>query len=164
MAKDRCHDGCGGDSTGSQALDQTAVSKQDADANASSKQIHPSNLNAPVRVLSPGDNGKVEQSNVSGADALAVNLNKTDQDAEQNQSGSGEMARNRCHDSCGGDSTGIQALGQTAVNKQHADADAESKQIGASNVNAPVRVGSKGDNGKVEQSQRVQRGSAGRAT
>ncbi len=136
----RCTSSCDGGSSGTQALGQDASNKQDADADASSTQIHPSNVNAPVRVLSPGDNGKVEQSNVSSADALAGNLNKTEQSGEQNQYGHGH-----------GDSTAIQALGQSATNKQDADADASSKQIGASNVNAPVRVGSNGDNGKVEQ-------------
>ena len=140
--------------SGTQALGQDASNKQDANADASSTQIHPSNVNAPVRVLSPGDNGKVEQSNVSSADALAVNLNKTEHSGEQNQYGSGHSApAPRCEHGCDGhgDSTAIQAIGQSATNKQNADADASSKQIGASNVNAPVRVLSEGDNGKVDQ-------------
>jgi hypothetical protein len=154
LSSDRCKSSCDGGSSGTQAIGQDASNKQDANADASSTQIHPSNVNAPVRVLSPGDNGKVEQSNVSSADALAVNLNKTEQSGEQNQYGSGHSApAPRCEYGCDGhgDSTGIQALGQSATNKQDANANADSKQIGASNVNAPVRVGSEGDNGKVEQ-------------
>jgi len=154
LLSSRCTSSCDGGSSGTQALGQDASNKQDANADASSTQIHPSNVNAPVRVLSPGDNGKVEQSNVSSADALAVNLNKTEQSGEQNQYGSGHSApAPRCEHGCDGhgDSTAIQALGQSATNKQNADADASSKQIGASNVNAPVRVGSEGDNGKVDQ-------------
>jgi hypothetical protein len=152
LLSSRCTSSCDGGSSGTQAIGQDASNKQDADADASSTQVHPSNVNAPVRVLSPGDNGKVEQSNVSSADALAVNLNKTEQSGEQNQYGSGPSASAPgCECDGHGDSTAIQALGQSASNKQDADADASSTQIGASNVNAPVRVGSEGDNGKVEQ-------------
>ena len=153
LSGDRCQCG-GGDSTGIQAVGQDASNRQSADASASSTQIHPSNVNTPVRVLSPGDNGKVEQANVSDATAVAGNLNTTDQSAEQNQYGSTESApAPRCEYGCDGhgDSTGIQAVGQSASNKQDANANADSQQTGASNVNAPVRVGSEGDNGKVEQ-------------
>ena len=152
MSGDRCHSSCDGGSTGIQALGQSAINKQDADADASSTQIHPSNVNAPVRVLSPGNDGKVEQANVSSAEALAGNANKTEQSAEQSQGGGHESAAPRCDRGCGDHSgTAIQALGQEAYSDQKADADASSKQIGASNVNAPVRVGSEGDGGSVQQ-------------
>ena len=151
----RCEYGCDGhgDSTAIQALGQSAANKQDADADASSKQIGASNVNAPVRVGSEGDNGKVEQANVSSADAVAGNLNKTEQSGEQNQGGGlMEAAAPRCDYGCGDHSgTAIQALGQQAYSDQKADADASSKQTGASNVNAPVREGSDGDNGSVKQ-------------
>ena len=153
LSNDRCHSSCDGGSTGIQALGQTAVNKQDADADASSTQIHPSNVNTPVRVGSPGDDGKVEQANVSSAVALAGNANKTEQSAEQSQGGGREAATPRCDQGCGdhSDGTAIQALGQAAYSDQKADADATSKQTGASNVNAPVRVGSQGDGGSVHQ-------------
>ena len=82
-----------------------------------------------MREGSDGGNGSVHQVNASGASALALNLNDTDQSAEQDQSGPGH-------------GTAIQALGQDAGNKQHADADATSEQICPVNLNAPVSVGS----------------------
>jgi len=142
------HDGapapCGCDhaqpATGVQAIGQEAKSHQDANADATSKQIGATNVNAPVRVLSPGDDGEVSQSNASFAGALAANTNATGQFAQQAQGGLGSGA------------VGIQAIGQRAVNDQDADADAESIQIGATNINAPVRVFSPGGGGDVSQS------------
>ena len=147
---------CNCDSHGApaiQALAQKAVNKQDASADATSEQIHPSNVNAPVRVGSPGDNGSVEQSNVSFAGAAAGNANRTTQDASQDQGSGGPLlSRDRFSYSCGQSSDpAIQALGQVAYSNQKADSSAYSKQDGASNVNAPVRTGSYGDNGSVEQ-------------
>lgn len=143
-----------GGGSGTQAAEQSAYNDQKASADAESKQIHPTNQNIGVRVLSPGDNGSVKQTNASGAVALAGNENETTQDASQQQGGHDMRPSKDSKDSCCKDhgSTGIQALGQSAVNKQDASADATSKQIHPSNVNAPVRVGSPGDNGSVEQS------------
>jgi hypothetical protein len=188
--------GAGG---GSQAVGQAAKNDQNADADATSVQHHPSNVNAPTRVLSPGDGGKVEQSNTSAAKSAALNANKTVQKAAQDQGGeqpasdsgqkaaqdqggeqpAGEGGQKAAQDrggeqpagegsppSCGCDhapsppcgcdhaqpATGIQAVGQKAVNEQSADADAKSVQVGAKNVNAPVRVLSPGKDGDVSQS------------
>ena len=104
-------------------------------------------MNAPVRADSKGDNGKVEQLNASGAEALAFNVNHTDQDAEQEQGGSGH-------------GTAIQALGQSAGNKQHADADAESEQICPVNLNAPVYEGTS-DHKKKSKDKRASKASKG---
>jgi hypothetical protein len=52
----------------------------------------------------------------------------------------------------GGGGGGSQAVGQQAANDQTAHSDANSEQDHPSNVNAPVRVHSKGDGGDVEQS------------
>jgi hypothetical protein len=67
----------------------------------------------------------------------AGNLNLTDQSAAQQQAG--------------GLGTGVQAIGQKAGNYQDADSSATSTQSGASNTNAPVRIGSPGGGGAVEQ-------------
>ena len=50
---------------------------------------------------------------------------------------------------------GIQAIGQDAKSDQDATAASAALQSGASNTNTPVRVGSKGDDGDVSQSNSV---------
>jgi hypothetical protein len=128
----------GGDckcSHGKQLIGQSADSDQDAAAIAATFQVKPSNTNAPVRVLSKGDDGDVEQENEASSSATAANLNGTKQDATQTQSGSG-----------------LQVIGQAAKNEQDAFALGLTFQVGASNENAPVRVLSKGDGGSVSQS------------
>ena len=130
-----------GGAGGEQGVYQEAGSKQDADADADTKQIKPTNENVNVRIGSPGSNGDVNQTNAAGSGAIAGNLNLTDQTADQAQGdGCG------CH---GG--TGVQAVEQGAWNDQEADANAETKQIGASNSNTPVRIGSSGADGNVTQ-------------
>ena len=122
-----------------QSIGQTALSGQSADADATSTQIKPTNTNISVRVLSPGDDGAVTQSNTSTADATAGNVNETTQLAGQLQAG-------------GGGGTAVQEIGQEALNLQKADADAESTQIKPTNTNISVRVLSPGDTGDVTQS------------
>jgi hypothetical protein len=113
---------------------QLAGSDQDAGAAAGTAQEHPTNSNTSVRVLSPGDEGDVSQTNEATSDATATNLNATEQSADQTQGGSG-----------------LQAIGQSAENEQDALAIALTTQEGASNENAPVRVLSEGDGGDVTQ-------------
>ena len=63
---------------GSQSADQTAVNTQVipiAVAPATSVQTLPVNLNLPVRIASPGDDGHVRQSNSAPATAEATNVN-----------------------------------------------------------------------------------------
>jgi len=127
---------------GEQAVGQSAETGQHADADATSKQVNPSNSNISVRIHSPGDDGDVSQSNSSKAGALAGNASETTQAAEQDQGGGGKC--------CSGD--GVQAVGQEAATFQKADADAKSEQYNPSNSNISVRIGSKGDNGSVTQS------------
>ena len=147
----------GGGGAAVQEIGQEALNLQKADADAESTQIKPTNTNISVRVLSPGDNGDVTQSNDSSATADAGNENSTDQKALQLQfAGGGNHAPavpsscnsscapppDHCSDPCHDDGgIGIQAIGQKAVNIQDADADAKSFQWGASNLNAPVSVG-----------------------
>jgi hypothetical protein len=121
---------------GEQLIGQFAGSEQEAAAISATVQEKPSNENAPVRVLSHGDDGDVEQSNDASSHATAGNLNATKQSADQTQAGG----------------SGIQAIGQSASNAQDAFALGLTVQQGASNENAPVRVLSHGDGGSVTQS------------
>ena len=124
--------GSGSDYT--QIAGQAADNHQSADADATAVQVKPENTASSIRVLSPGDDGDVTQSNSTTAIAAALNLNKTDQLIDQSQAGSGH----------GSDS--LQVAGQGAWSWQDADADATAVQLGAKNEYAPVRVGS--PNGK----------------
>ena len=133
--------GYGSDST--QVAGQAASNKQDADADATAVQLKPSNTNQSIRVLSPGNDGDVSQSNSTTAVAAALNANKTHQSIDQSQTGRGH----------GG--SYLQVAGQGAWSKQDADAGAAAFQFGASNENAPIREGSPGGSGSVEQSNDV---------
>jgi GTP cyclohydrolase II len=132
---------------GEQAVGQVAETIQKARSRAESVQEKPSNSNISVRIHSPGDDGDVEQSNNSFADSAAGNKAATTQAVEQQQGG-GEEAKSKC---CKGGS-GVQAVGQDAKTIQKAESDAKSVQEHATNENIPVRIGSEGDNGSVEQS------------
>jgi hypothetical protein len=132
---------------GEQAVGQVAETIQKAKSQATSVQEKPSNSNISVRIHSPGDDGDVEQSNNSFAGSAAGNKAETTQAVEQQQGG-GEEAKSKC---CKGGS-GVQAVGQEAKTIQKAESDATSVQEHASNENIPVRIGSKGDNGSVSQS------------
>ena len=137
----------GGDAV--QVIGQSNDNHQKAESDATSKQVKPSNDNISVRVLSPGDDGDVKQSNSSKAGAYSGNANSTDQRAAQRVGGvAAPLERCGCKD----DDLVIQAIGQANGNSQHADADATSKQVGAENLNLPVRVLSRGHGGAVEQS------------
>jgi hypothetical protein len=126
-----------------QVAGQEASNDQDADADATAVQVKPSNANDSIRVLSKGDDGDVSQSNSTTAIAAALNFNKTDQSIDQSQGGGGH----------GG--SYLQVAGQGAWSKQDADAGATAVQFGASNENTPIREGSKGGSGSVEQSNDV---------
>ena len=126
------------DPVSGQLAEQVAGNLQSAESNANSTQINPTNTNINVRVLSPGDDGDVTQSNESAAKSFAGNSNDTAQTVDQTQSGAGGV--------------GIQESGQKAGNAQFADSNAESTQINPTNRNINVRVLSEGDNGSVNQS------------
>ena len=137
--------GCKGDVL--QLIGQANRNKQSANADATSKQVKPSNSNIAVRVLSPGNDGHVKQSNSSKATAMSGNTNATDQKATQNAGGPSMAERCGCN---GG--LVLQATGQLNSNEQQADADATSTQVAPSNTNIPVRVLSPGYGGNVDQS------------
>jgi hypothetical protein len=146
----------GGDckcSGGTQAIGQDAKNEQAAGAISLAAQLpgrghdcrcdksgggSGGNSHSPVRVDSSGGGGKVEQSNTVASGATALNLNSTKQEAGQGQSGGG-----------------IQAVGQEAESTQGALAVSLAGQIGASNSSSPVRVDSRGDDGRLKQSNTV---------
>jgi len=136
------YDKSGHGSDYTQVAGQEASNHQDADAHATAVQLKPSNTNESIRVLSPGNDGDVSQSNSTTAVAAALNLNKTDQSIDQSQAGSGHGSY-------------LQVAGQGAWSKQDADAGATALQFGASNENKPIRVGSPGGGGSVDQSNDV---------
>lgn len=133
-----------GSGAGSQTIGQSASNEQSAAALSATKQENPSNSNISVRVLSPGDDGSVSQSNVASSNATAGNANGTKQTADQTQAGGS--------DSCKCGSAGTQVIGQSADNHQGALAASLTEQKGASNENISVRVLSPGSNGSVSQS------------
>lgn len=141
-----------------QEAGQKAVNDQSADSRADSTQVKPTNRNISVRVLSPGDDGDVSQSNESAAKSYAVNENRLGQAIRQAQDGSRCCSHEEHGDrkdsdpKCCVGSVGIQAAGQHAYSTQDAESSAESKQYKPENNALSVRVLSKGDDGDVTQS------------
>ncbi len=125
---------------GTQAAGQEAQNWQDAHSQASSDQTDPTNINAPVSILSNVTNGPVDQNNNSTATSKASNKNDTDQSSTQSQTGGGLPWL-----------LGIQAAGQLAQSVQTADSSASSTQSDPTNVNAPVSTLSNVTNGPVDQ-------------
>jgi len=121
---------------GVQTAGQTATSAQQAAAASEATQTNPSNTNISVRVLSPGNDGSVTQTNSVDSNASANNSNSADQGASQSQGSGG----------------GIQNADQSAGNAQLAAALSTAAQYGATNTNTPVSVLSPGNGGTVSQS------------
>jgi epidermal growth factor receptor substrate 15 len=136
-----------GGGSGVQSAIQNAGTEQGANAASSAKQVDPSNTNVSVRILSPGDNGDVTQSNGVSSSANASNTASTTQSATQDPVGPS------CP--CGGSSPSVQAIGQSSWTGQNAYGASSATQVGASNTNYPVRIGSYGDDGNVTQSNGV---------
>ena len=76
-----------GDQGAGQAAGQSAGSGQSASGYGGAYQAGPTNSAGSIRVLSPGDNGELTQSNSSTAGAIAANGNKTTQGVDQSQIG-----------------------------------------------------------------------------
>ena len=112
---------------------QSATNDQTADSTATSTQDHPSNTNISVRIMSPGDDGSVTQTNDSSAKSAAGNKNKHDPVRRP--------VRRRGPDREAGRRQ--QAVGGLLTRR--------STQDHPSNVNIPVRIYSDGDNGSVKQ-------------
>jgi hypothetical protein len=135
-----------------QVLGQKAVNGQEAGSRATSEQDGASNDNSPVRIKSPGGDGDVTQSNLSGAFSAAANQNDTTQNASQNAGGPwGPVVREEGCGSCAGHGATVQGIGQWASSEQSADSSADSTQTGACNTNSPVRIKSRGEDGDVTQ-------------
>ena len=129
--------------SGIQTAQQAAGTDQVAAALSAANQINPSNSNVAIRVLSPGSNGSVNQSNNAASSANAGNAASTTQSGSQSQAGS----------SCGcSGSTPVQTSDQRASTDQTAAALSGATQIDPSNSNVSIRVLSPGDGGSVTQS------------
>ena len=118
-------------------IGQQAETEQAAFAASAAIQLGASNDASPVRVLSPGSDGNVSQSNNALSLAAAGNEASTTQDASQTAGGGGLQ---------------IQVLGQQSETEQAAIAASLAAQFGASNTADPVRVLSPGGGGNVNQS------------
>jgi hypothetical protein len=124
-----------------QALGQESSTEQDAFAASLAAQLGASNDASPVRVLSPGGGGSVNQANVAGSSALGANAGTTTQDGRQSIAGS----------PCGCGSLPIQVAGQSATTEQAAAALSAALQAHPSNHASPTRVWSPGGSGSVWQ-------------
>ncbi len=146
----------GGTGTDVQTANQSAANEQGAAAASAAKQDKPKNVNISVRVLSPGDDGSVSQTNSVSSSAKAKNDNDTRQSIDQDPSAKSKDSRDRKDgNDCGCSGSDVQTATQGAESKQGALALSEAKQFGASNVNTPIRVGSYGNDGSVRQSNDV---------
>jgi hypothetical protein len=134
---------------GSQTVSQTAGNDQWSAAAAAAAQTNPTNENVSVRVLSPGNDGPVTQTNSVDATANSSNSNATTQTADQEQLASGA---NCCP---AAPALGVQTIDQNAASEQASAALALANQEGATNTNYPVRVWSEGDAGPVSQTNSV---------
>jgi hypothetical protein len=121
---------------GVQSSQQDASTDQTAIAASSATQVAPSNSNISVRVLSPGNDGAVSQSNKASSSADASNSAATTQGSSQTGSGS----------------AGVQSSTQGADTKQGSLAESSATQIHPENSNVSVRVLSPGNGGSVSQS------------
>jgi trimeric autotransporter adhesin len=133
-----------GSGSGVQSSTQNADTSQESAALSSATQVHPENSNLSVRVLSPGNDGAVSQSNKAASSAGATNTAPVAQTSTQNgTTGS----------SCGCQSTSpaVQAIGQSSSVEQAAIAASSANQFGASNSNEPIRIASGGGGGSLSQ-------------
>ena len=160
---------CPSGGLGIQVIGQEAKNHQGAAALSAAFQAGASNENKPLRVLSPGSDGSVVQSNSVASGATATNSNEVGQTADQTQRGGGSS---NCL--CPSGAIGIQALGQSSWNAQGSLAASFAAQQagrspcgcpeGASNVNSPLRVLSEGSGGSVWQANTVESNATGSNT
>jgi trimeric autotransporter adhesin len=121
--------------SGVQSATQGSSTDQTAVAASSAKQVDPSNSNISVRVLSPGNDGNVTQSNNATSHADATNSATTTQSGSQTGGGGG-----------------VQSSKQDADTSQGALGLSSATQYNPSNSNTSVRVLSPGNGGSVSQS------------
>jgi hypothetical protein len=133
--------------SGIETATQSAETQQASGALSSAEQSHPSNTAGSIRVLSPGNDGSVSQSNTVTSAAGSGNSAGTRQSTTQQQPSS-----------CGCDSSAspaIEVAGQEASTQQGSLAASEAEQAGASNDASPIRVWSGGNGGSVSQANTV---------
>ena len=136
-----------GGSGGTQAIGQDADNDQSATALSAAKQHGATNRNIPVRVLSPGDGGDVTQSNSVNSSADAGNLNGR------------SSTRIRIRAAREASVAARPTASRPSARKPRASSPQARCQWRCSpvpNTNTPVRVGSKGDDGDVSQSNSVE--------
>jgi hypothetical protein len=131
-------------STPIQTSDQSASTDQTAAAASQATQTDPSNTTVSVRVLSPGDDGSVSQTNAVGSAATAANLAGTSQSSQQSAPAAAAPA-------CGCTGKSVQQADQSATTTQGSAALSAAAQASPSNEASPVRVGSSGNGGAVDQ-------------
>ena len=131
-----------------QSSTQSASTGQVATALSLASQYGASNTNVPIRVLSPGNDGNVSQTNAVGSHAAAGNAAGTSQTGTQTATGGSSCG-------CSGGSTPIQTSDQSASTGQDATALSAAKQIDPSNTAVSVRVLSPGNDGNVSQANTV---------
>ena len=163
-----CCNGSSNETDQSQRSRQEEKAKNDVDQNAGSSAVSApgvqSNVNAPVRVMSNGSDGDVNQSNSSTANSEAENKNHSTQSIDQDQgSGQHQGAEQEWSGCCGGSSNDPQSQRSSQKEKakndidQNAGSEATSAPGVQSNVNAPVGTPvtwccGGGDSGDVNQS------------
>jgi hypothetical protein len=130
-----------GGASGTQVASQGTGNKQGAVAGSAATQSQPQNSNTSVRVLSPGNDGPVSQTNSASSNASASNVNSATQ-------GTGQT-------STGGSGSGTQVAKQDASNDQNALGSSAAVQVKPTNSNTSVRVLSPGNDGAVSQKNAV---------
>ncbi len=131
-----------------QSSTQSASTGQVATALSLASQYGASNTNVPIRVLSPGNDGNVSQTNAVGSHAAAGNAAGTSQTGTQTAAGGSSCG-------CSGGGTPIQTSDQSASTGQDAAALSHATQIDPSNTAVSVRVLSPGNDGNVSQANTV---------
>ena len=124
-----------------QAIGQSSEIGQLGVGLSSATQIGASNENDPVRIASPGNDGRVRQENEAESSATATNTAPVTQTGTQKQTGPG----------CGCSGPAVQAIGEESKTGQLAIGLSSATQIGASNESGPIRIASPGNGGSVSQ-------------
>lgn len=130
-----------GSGSGVQSSTQGADTTQAALAGSSTTQVDPSNDTLSIRVLSPGSDGNVSQTNSASSTATAANTAPVTQTATQTASPS----------SCGCGSAAAQAAIQSATADQGSLAGSATQQSAPANAADPAAVASTGGAGSVSQ-------------
>ncbi|HET8527298.1 MAG TPA: hypothetical protein VFL60_00170 [Gaiellaceae bacterium] len=130
-----------GGGSGVQSSTQGADTTQGALAGSSTTQVDPSNSTLSIRVLSPGSDGNVSQTNSAYSGATATNTAPVTQTATQTAAPS----------SCGCGSSGLQAATQAATGGQGSLAGSSTQQADPANAADPAAVASSGGAGSTSQ-------------